>query len=181
VKIGDLCIPCLAINLRCFLFETPSPSDDEQASSSTTSKSAKSPLKRSRTPEISNDTVDEDEQPTTQKYNFSMSVDELSDMEKEVNDFCNEDEDDDDDDDDDDSNKIQSRPTKQQRTSSFTPITTTDNPDEDDYNSDSSSSQKLRDLILGKKHEPDSDEESLGDDDIPRGWKTNQKTRKRRS
>jgi len=161
--------------------------DEEQISSSTTSKPTKSLLKRSRTPEIppTTDTLDEDDQPTTRQYNFSMSVDELSDMEKEVNEFCNED------DDDDDSNDIQSRPAKQQRTSSFTPITTTttttttDNPsnnDEDDaYNSDSSSSQKLRELILGKKRETDSDEESLGDDDTPRGWKLNQKTRKRPS
>jgi hypothetical protein len=112
-----------------------------------------------------------------------MSVDELSDMEKEVNDFCNED---DDDDDDDDSNEIFSRPTKQQRTSSFTPITTADNPNNDedevdDYNTDSSSSQKLRDLILGKKHETDSEDESLGDDETPRGWKANEKPSKRQS
>ncbi len=147
-------------------------------------------LKRPRTPEIplTTDTLDEDDnQPTTRQYNFSMSVDELSDMEKEVNDFCNEDDDDDDDDDDDeDSNKIPSRPIKQQRTSSFTPTTTDNrnNDDEeegDDYNTDSSSSQKLRDLILGKKPDTDSDEESLSDDDTPRGWKTNQKTRQSQS
>ncbi|CAF4549980.1 unnamed protein product [Rotaria sp. Silwood1] len=163
------------------------PSDDEPTSSSTISKSTKTSLKRSRTPEIPSttdiptDVIDEDDQPTTRKYNFSMSVDELSDMEKEVNDFCNEDEDDDD---DDDSNDTRSRPMKQQRTSSFTPITTTDNQNddrEDDYNSDSSSSQKLRDLILGKKQETDSDEESLGDDEAPRGWKNNQKRRKNKS
>ncbi|CAF0984354.1 unnamed protein product [Rotaria sordida] len=178
--------------------KTQNPSDDEQISSSTISKSTKPSLKRSRTPEIPlttdipSDPTDEDDQPTTRQYNFSMSVDELSDMEKEVNDFCNEDEDDADDDDDDknnkkndndDSNDKESRSTKQQRTSSsFTPITTTDNPNvdyEDDYNSDSSSSQKLRDLILGKKHETDSDEESLGDDEAPRGWKKNQKRRKK--
>ena len=108
-----------------------------------------------------------------------MSVDELSDMEKEVNDFCN-------DDDDDDSNDRPSRPNKQQRVSSFAPVTTSDDPDNtnadeddqnNDYHSDSSSSQKLRDLILGKRGENDSDEESLGDGDIPRGWSNNPKTK----
>lgn len=108
--------------------------------------------------------LDEDDQPTTREYHFSMSVDELSDMEKEVNDFCN-----DDDEDDDDSNDLSSRPNKQQRVSSFAPIPT----NEDDYNSDSSSSQKLRDLILGKQDENDSDNESLGDGDAPRGWSNN--------
>jgi len=159
-----------------------SPPDEEQVSSSTTNKPTKPVLKRSRTPELPspNDVLDEDDQPTTRQYNFSMSVDELSDMEKEVNDFCNED--DDDDDDDDDSNDLESRPTKQQRTSAFTPITTTDNPTNDEeeaYNSDSSGSQKLRELILGKKRDTDSDEESLSDDDAPRGWLKNQKTKKR--
>ncbi len=162
-----------------------SPPDEEQVSSSTTNKPTKPVLKRSRTPELPspNDVLDEDDQPTTRQYNFSMSVDELSDMEKEVNDFCNED-DDDDDDDDDDSNDLETRPTKQQRTSAFTPITTTttDNPTNDEeeaYNSDSSGSQKLRELILGKKRDTDSDEESLSDDDAPRGWLKNQKTKKR--
>ena len=121
-------------------------SDDEQISSSTTSKSEKPfakhsyGLETSPTTDLSNDKIeidddcDEDDQSTTRKYNFSMSVDELSDMQKEVNDFCN----------------------------------------EDDYDSDSSSSQKLRALILGKKPETDSDEESLSDDDTPHGWKNNQ-------
>jgi hypothetical protein len=155
-------------------------SDDEQASSSTISKTTNPSLKRSRTPELpsTSDVIDEDEQPTTKQFNFSMSVDELSDMEKEVNEFCNED-----DDDDDDSNETEARPIKQQKTSTFPPITTADNPNEqeDDYNSDSSSSQKLRDLILGKRRETDSDDESLSDDEAPRGWKTKQKTRNRQS
>ena len=121
----------------------------------------------------------DDNRPTSREYHFSMSVDELSDMEKEVNDFCN-----DEDDDDDDSNDLPSRANKQQRqpNASFAPITTTDDnnpnaPNEDDehYNSDSSSSQKLRDLILGKRGETDSDEESLGDGDAPRGWTKNSK------
>ena len=161
------------------------PPEEEPVSSSTTNKPTKPVLKRPRTPEPAptNDALDEEDQPTNRKYNFSMSVDELSDMEKEVNDFCNEDGDDDDDDDDnEDSNDRQSRPIKQQRTSKFAPITTTDNlrNDEDEsYNSDSSSSQKLRELILGKKRDTESDEESLGDDDAPRGWKKNQKTKKK--
>ncbi|CAF2046071.1 unnamed protein product [Rotaria magnacalcarata] len=161
--------------------KTQTSPDDEPTSSSTVSKSAKPPLKRPRTPEIPptatdtvDDVVDEDNQSATKQFNFTMSVDELSDMEKEVNDFCNDDEDDDDD------TETLSRPTKQQRTTAFTPTTTTDNPNDDDnYDSDSSSSQKLRDLILGKKPETDSDEESLSDDDAPRGWKEGQKARKK--
>lgn len=164
------------------------------------SKSIKPSLKRPRTPEVppittadvTSETIEEEEQATSRPYNFSMSVDELSDMEKEVNDFCNEeDEDDEDEDDDDDNNnnnETLTRPAKQQRTSSFAPTTTTaDNPnyeddDNDDaYNSDSSSSQKLRDLLLGKKVEIDTDEEGLSDDDAPRGWRDNQKSRKKRS
>lgn len=169
-----------------FLFKSQNTSEDEKLSNSTVSKSTKSSLKRPRTPEIPattdalNVAIDEDDEPKTKQYNFSMSVDELSDMEKEVNDFCNEDEDDD----DDDTNDASSRPAKQQRTSGFAPITTTDNLNDDDdnnYDSDSSSSQKLRDLILGKKPETDSDDEILGDDDAPRGWKDNQKLRKRKS
>ncbi|UJR36884.1 hypothetical protein I4U23_029597 [Adineta vaga] len=175
--------------------ETENLSNDDQVSSSTTNKpSFRSSLKRPRAPELPStsdlpsDIIDEEEQVTTKPYHFSMSVDELSDMEKEVNDFCGED--DDDDDDDDESNDAPSRPAKQQRTSSFAPTTTltttttTDDPnnvDDYEYNSDSSSSQKLRDLILGNKREGDSDEESLGDDETPRGWKLNQKTRKRQS
>ncbi|CAF0945275.1 unnamed protein product [Adineta steineri] len=192
--------------------KTENPSNDEQVSSSTVSKFSKSSLKRARTPELPSTSdmpsniIEEDEQTATttagaaaaetaRQYNFSMSVDELSDMEKEVNDFCNDDEDEDDDDDD-DSNDVQARPKKQQRTSSFSPITTAaattttatptttidkQNDDEGyDYDSDSSSSQKLRDLILGKRREADSDDESFGDDEAPRGWKnTNQKTKKR--
>ena len=170
----------MILNFSLRFEKVQNPIEEESASTSTTSKSSRKPiLKRSRTPEPSatSDGLDEEDRPTTRQYNFSMSVDELSDMEKEVNDFCNEDDDDDDDDD------PPSRPNKQQRTSTFAPVTTTDDPvndnDEETYNSDSSSSQKLRELILGKKRETDSDEESLGDDEAPRGWEKNQKTKKR--
>lgn len=161
--------------------KTTNSSDEEQVSSSTTEKPSKSALKRPRTPDLpsSSEVINEEEQTTSRQYNFSMSVDELSDMEKEVNDFCGDDDDDEDDDND------EPRPAKQQKKSKDQPtIEETTNDDngggggsrggDDDYNSDSSSSQKLRDLILGKRHESDTDEENLDDDDAPRGWKSRQ-------
>lgn len=166
----------------------PQPETTDQTSSE---EPARSSIQRTRPPQpeplpsASSETIDEDEPPTKRYFNFSMSVDELSDMEKEVNEFCNDDDEGDDDNDDDDEDEGKKdgdeqprpRPSKQQRTSSAL----TGNEQEDEYDSDSSSSQKLRDLTLGEERLISSDEESLGDDEAPRGWKENPKRKQLRS
>ena len=166
-------------------------SQPETTDQTSSEKVARSSIKRTDPPEpeslpsASSETIDEDEPPPKRDYNFSMSVDELSDMEKEVDEFCNDDDEDDDDDDDDDKaeekkdgdEQPQPRPSKQQPTSSAL----ASNEQDDEYDSDSSSSQKLRDLTLGEERLINSDEESLGDDEAPRGWKENPKPKQLRS
>ncbi|CAF3071438.1 unnamed protein product [Rotaria sp. Silwood2] len=103
---------------------------------------------------------------SSDQCNFSMSADEYFNVETQVNELYIEDAD--------DSNDTHPRTSKRQRTA--TPAKTfdknTDDNDEDDgFDSDSSSMQELHDLIFSKNNDNSSDEESLGDDDVPRGWK----------
>ena len=89
---------------------------------------------------------------------------------------------DDDEDDEDNAKKTRPPPTKQQRTTTDTITIQNPKNDEDEGdNSDSSSSEKLRRLALGDQPAVSSDEESLSDDDAPRGWKDKPKPRILRS
>ncbi|CAF1135940.1 unnamed protein product [Rotaria sordida] len=98
------------------------------------------------------------------QYTFNMSADECFDVEKEVNELYIGD--------DDDSDDTHPQPLKRQRTATPAKTLDTNIDDNDDgFESDSTSMQKLYDLISGKRDDNSSDEESLGDDDVPRGWK----------
>ena len=164
----------LVILMLSSFLQAPQPETTDQTPSEDPRRSS---VKRTRAPgpvsSASSETIEEDEQVAKREFNFSMSVDELSDMEKEVNDFCNDDDDDDDDDED-----SRPRPVKQQQTTSVPAGT---EQEEQEYESDSSSSQKLRDLTLGQDRTINSDEESLSDDEAPRGWKENPKPKQLRS
>ena len=115
-----------------------------------------------------------DEITTAPTYNVSISVDELDDMEKEMNEFMNEDDDDDDDDDEEEGEEA--------KTSQKKPRTAEPNEVQDDA---SNSSAKLREMKLNEEELninddelAPSDEESLTDDETPLGWKAKPKVKK---
>jgi hypothetical protein len=89
--------------------------------------------------------------------NITVNTSERVDIEKKVHDLSIEDDDD-----------IHPRPKKQQRT---TVIAETIQESPEDSDSDSSYRHELHRLVLDKKDDPNSDEENLSDDEVPRGWK----------
>ena len=100
-----------------------------------------------------------------QQYNVNTSVGECFSMKQEMNESWIQD--------DEESVDICPRPSKQQRTEITQGIAdeNLDDNDSEDSNSDSSTIRKLDNMILGKHDGNSSDEESLGDDEVPRGWK----------
>ncbi|CAF0786987.1 unnamed protein product [Didymodactylos carnosus] len=101
------------------------------------------------------------------EFLFSMSMDELEEMEKEVDDFCS----DTNDDDDDDEDNEQSKPND---LSKYDPTFEEEENDDDLDGEDAEQEETLRNLVLGtnrKAEYNDSDEDSLGGGDVPKGWK----------
>jgi hypothetical protein len=101
---------------------------------------------------------------SNQQENFTNDIDEHFGIEKNLNHLCIED--------DDDSSEIRPRRSKRQCT---VPLSTTVDQNTYDYDNDDedlSMSHKLHSSILANKDDHNSsDEESLGDDDTPLGWK----------
>ncbi|CAF1137275.1 unnamed protein product [Rotaria sp. Silwood1] len=133
----------------------PSSCDEQITTDRKRSQTNSSSLSNKTSPKYSSD-----------RCNFNTSADECFGVEKQVNKLYIE---------DDDTDDICPQPLKQQRTETSAKMLEkkTDNNDEadDGFDSDSSSMQKWHDLIFGKKDDNSSDEECLGDDDVPRGWK----------
>jgi hypothetical protein len=94
--------------------------------------------------------------------NLTINPSEGSDIETKVNDLSIKNDDDD----------IDPRPKKQQRTTIMSETIQENYKDSD--SDDSSYRHQLQHLIIVKEENPSSNEENLGDDDVPRGWKQEQ-------